>query len=65
MILNSKKIEILIAQKCLTFEDITKKSNLNSYTINKMLKNPDSKIRLKTIGKLAKALDVRIEDLII
>lgn len=61
--IDRKKIELAMASKCLNFKELKNLANISNSTITKILEN---KIPLtpKTLGKIAKALDVKPADLI-
>ncbi len=63
MKINDEKLEIAMANKCMTINQLAAKSgvsrmSLANYTANR--RNP----KPSTVGKIAKALDVKVEDLI-
>ncbi|MBO5409469.1 MAG: helix-turn-helix transcriptional regulator [Clostridia bacterium] len=62
MKIDNQKFEIAIANACMTFSDLSKKSGISLFTISRM--QGDVKIRPETIGKIAKALNVKVEELI-
>lgn len=63
MIVCKQKIEILMAEKRMTYEDLAKKSGLSRFTIQKMLANK-VETRPATVGKIAKALEANVKELI-
>lgn len=63
MRLNSKKLLLAMANECITVNELAKKSEvskpaLSKYTAGK--RNP----KPATVGKIARALNVRVEELI-
>ena len=62
MKVNKKKFEIAVANACIKYGELSKKSNVSQFTITRMQTgaetNPD------TVGKIAKTLGVKAEDLI-
>lgn len=62
MKINGKKFDILIAKRHLSFRDVAKKSNVSTTTLQN-LRNGDE-LMPKTVGKIADALQVEIEELI-
>lgn len=63
MYINGKKLALEMARKCLSTEKLSEISGVSRVTIQR-LKAENQKARLQTIGKLAKALQVKVEDLI-
>ena len=52
-----------MANACITINELSKKSNVSRYTLNKYTSGK-SNPKPATIGKLAKALNVPVEELI-
>jgi transcriptional regulator with XRE-family HTH domain len=63
MKLNLKKFEIVIARNCMSIKKLSKKSGVQEATISK-IKNNKQKASIVTIGKLAKALDVDVLEIV-
>jgi transcriptional regulator with XRE-family HTH domain len=63
MYLNLKKFKLAQAKSCLSTSELSKKSGLGTNTIWKIISGK-SVARPKTIGKLAKALNINVEELI-
>ena len=63
MIVDLKKMEIALAEKGSTIQEIIKLSKIGSPTMLKIRQGKD--VRPVTIGKLAKALEMGVKDLII
>lgn len=63
MFISKIKAETLLANECMTYSDLSNKSKVSRITIQKVLNN---KVRPRpaTIGKIAKALNVKVEELI-
>ena len=61
MRINAKKFNITMAKLCLTTRDLQKLGGLSRSTIAKVKHDPNYEPNLKTIGKIAKALDVSVE----
>lgn len=62
MKVNSKKFEIIMANACMTFSDLSKKSGISQFTIARIKSGTNA--NPATIGKIAKALNVSVEELI-
>ncbi len=60
---NLRKFCKILAQKQLKLVDVSKESNINCGTISKY-KNGKLKPNLRNIGKLAKALNVSIDEIV-
>ena len=63
MKIDNKKLDLIMAQKCLSSEKLSQMANVSQVTIARM-RNGSQKPRPMTIGKIAKALGVKVEDLI-
>lgn len=59
---NKFKLEIAMANKCLNTGDLQKLTKMPRPTINNIITGRS--VRPATIGKIAKALDVKVEDLL-
>lgn len=64
MKLDLKKLEIAMAEKCYTIQELSKVSTVGVSTISNIF-NRGQQPNLWTIGKLARALKVSVKDLII
>ncbi|QNO15315.1 helix-turn-helix transcriptional regulator [Alkalicella caledoniensis] len=63
MKLDSQKLLIGMANACITITELAEKSNVSRPALTKFTTGK-SNPKPATIGKLAKALDVKVEDLI-
>ena len=63
MKIDNKKIDIAMADACLTMSELSKQSGVNIVTLTRLRKGTQE-TRPKTVGKIAKALDVSVEDII-
>ena len=63
MRIDIRKLDMLIAKKCLTLEELSLLSNLSKASITK-LRNGERQARLSTIGKIAKALGVDVTEIL-
>lgn len=63
MFVSKIKVETFLAKKCMTYSDLSNKSGVSRITIQKVLNNKVEP-RPATIGKIAKALNVKVEELI-
>jgi len=61
MRINREKLALAMAEACLTTRDLQVKGRLSNATITKAKNDPAYKPTLKTIGKIAKALNVSVE----
>jgi transcriptional regulator with XRE-family HTH domain len=63
MKIDKQKLAIAMGNSCITFNELSIKSGVSRITIGKFL---SGKVvpRPATIGKIAKALNVKVEDLI-
>lgn len=62
MKIDSGKTKLLMANWCLESSGLAKKSGLTEQTIRNAING--KRIKLSSIGRIAKALDVRVEDII-
>lgn len=63
MQIDGNKLALEMARKCLSTKQLSEITGISRVTIQR-LKAEDQKARLQTIGKLAKVLQVQVEDLI-
>lgn len=63
MKINKSALEIAMANVCITAEELSKATELSTITITR-IKNGFQEARPATVGKIAKALGVRVEELI-
>lgn len=63
MVINNKRLNIAMANECLTVSELAKKSNVSRVTIRRLF-NRSSTPKPATIGKIAKALNVQVEELL-
>ncbi|HAT4163187.1 TPA: helix-turn-helix transcriptional regulator [Clostridium perfringens] len=63
MDLDLKKIKLIQARECLSTNDLSKKTGLSKVTISKVI-NGKVKATPKTIGLIAKALNVDVAEII-
>ncbi len=63
MFINKEKIEVYLAKQCMSYNDLSKASGISRITIQKMIYNKVN-ARPVTIGKIAKALQVPVTDII-
>ena len=59
---DKEKIFILMANKCMEVKDLEVQSNMPRSTLNKVLAG--KRVRPVTLGKVAKALNVDVENII-
>ena len=62
MLLNKNALDLIRARECLTLDELTKRANVSKATICQGYKKD---IGVIPIGKLARALDVDVEEIII
>ena len=63
MLISKIKLETFLAKECMTYSDLSNKSRVSRITIQKVINNKVEP-RPATIGKIAKALGVTIQELI-
>lgn len=63
MKINLKKLEFLMAEKCIEIRELSKKTGVTESTISR-IKNGKQNAKPVTIGKIAKGLDVQITELL-
>ncbi len=63
MKVNTKKIELLMANQCINTQMLAETSGISKAALYSIL-NHRRVPRLITLGKIAKALNVKVEDLI-
>lgn len=63
MILSKNKLELAMADNCMNYTELAQKAELSRMTIQKLLYTNRTP-RPTTIGKLAKALNVKTSDII-
>mgnify|MGYP000644840916 FL=1 len=59
---NRKKLELAMARACMDMVDLVKKSAMPRPTVNNVIMGRD--VRPATIGKIARALDVDVADIL-
>lgn len=59
---NRKKLELAMARACMSTGDLVKKSAMPPQTVNNVIRGRD--VRPATIGKIARALDVDVADIL-
>lgn len=62
MKVNRKKLELAMARACMSTGDLVKKSAMPRPTVNNVIRGRD--VRPATIGKIARALDVDVTDIL-
>lgn len=63
MKIDSKKLDIAMAEACLTVNELSKQSGVNVVTLTRLRKG-NQELMPKTVGKIARALDISVEELI-
>lgn len=63
MKIDKQKFEIALANACMTSSKLSKASGISKFTITRM-QSDDVETQPVTVGKIAKALDVKVEELI-
>ncbi|HBB28314.1 MAG TPA: hypothetical protein DC000_03520 [Clostridiales bacterium] len=63
MVINLDKLNLAIANRCLSVNELSAISGVNSVTLCRIRKGTQ-KARPKTVGKLARALKCKVEDLL-
>ena len=62
MKINFAKLEVAMANACISIGELSKKANLNYSTLTRIKSGKNA--NPSTVGKIAKALGVRVEELI-
>lgn len=63
MKLSNRKLQLIVAEKCLTWKEVCDRAEIDLTTLRKIrqgTRNP----KPVTIGKIAKALEVPVQDII-
>jgi DNA-binding Xre family transcriptional regulator len=63
MKIDKNKLDLAMAANCISYEKLSKITGVSQVTIARM-KNGSQNPRPITVGKIAKALNVKVEDLI-
>lgn len=63
MKINKQKLEIAMANACLSMDDLAALAGISRVSLTKYVSS-GTRPRTKTVGKIAKALNIRVEDLI-
>ena len=62
MKINARKFDLALARQCKSASDL--RGFLSPTTLTKIRNNPDYVLTTRTVGKIAKALNVDVEDII-
>ncbi|WP_317853958.1 helix-turn-helix transcriptional regulator [Chakrabartyella piscis] len=63
MKVNIQKLTVALANKCFSINDLAEQSNVSRISIGKLISGKVEP-RTATVGKIAKALDCKVEDLV-
>lgn len=63
MEIDNKKFSVALANSCLTLDELSSLSSVGRSTISRV-KNGTQAATPKTLGKIARALNVKVEDLL-
>lgn len=63
MIIDIKKLNLLMANQCMSLNELSEKSGVDPVTISRV-KNGRQNPRPQTLGKIARALDTNVESMI-
>ncbi|MDS0526084.1 helix-turn-helix transcriptional regulator [Clostridium sp. SHJSY1] len=63
MKIDNKKLDIAMAYSCLSVNELSRKSGVNIVTLTRVRKGTQD-IMPKTVGKIAKALETSVEEII-
>ncbi|MEG1619791.1 MAG: helix-turn-helix transcriptional regulator [Eubacterium sp.] len=63
MKIDTKKLDLIMAENCLSAEELAKLTGVSSVTVSR-IKKGTQKARPKTIGKIVKALNLKVNELI-
>lgn len=61
---NRDKLVLAIANSCLTINELEEKSTVARTTISKLTTGKNNKTQAHVLGKIARALGVKVEDLV-
>lgn len=64
MKIDKNKLELAMARKCVSAEELSKKTDISTITIAR-IRNGSQMGRTKTIGLIAKALEVDVTEIIV
>ena len=64
MKIDKKKLELAMARKCVSIDNLSELTGISVYSLTR-LKNGIQKGRTKTVGLIAKALEVDVTEIII
>lgn len=64
MEINLYKFKLAIANALITTTDLAEKANVSRTLISNIVNGKKSEVQPATVGKLARALDIKVEDLI-
>lgn len=64
MKIDSLKFNLALAKSCLSMTELSEMSGVNNVTLTRICKNKQEP-KPKTIGKIAKALNMSVEELIV
>ena len=64
MIIDAQKLKIAMARACLGVADLGEKADVGRATIVRILRDDGESVRGKTAGKLARALNVDVLDIL-
>lgn len=62
MKVNTKKLEIAMANACISARELSEKSGVSQFTITRI--QSDANVFPATVGKIAKALNVNVTEII-
>ena len=62
MRVNTKKLEIAMANACISAKELSEKSGVSQFTITRI--QSDANVFPATVGKIAKALNVNVIEII-
>lgn len=62
MLVNLKKLEIILVNKEMSFADLMTKTGISASCVGNLKKGGD--MRIKTVSKIVKALDINVEDIV-
>ena len=63
MKIDNKKLEIVMATRCISLKELSKRSSISEVTLTRLKRNVQ-KPKPKTIGKIAKALKCNVIEII-
>lgn len=62
---NGVRIRMLLAERCMSAQDLQSDSGVAIASIYRIFSNPDYTPNTKTVGRIARALDVSVKEIVL